>query len=210
MENLKVFYVDINEDDDSGMDGISLVKEGAVQVDFLCFGSEKDPIQLNFFEEDQRIITGVVARADYPIYRRNGDYEYYVVFTKEVIRKLIRKYSKRGLFNRVNLDHNNYAFVKDVCLTESFIVDKSRGICPKEFENIEDGSWICSFYVEDTNLWNEIKNNDSFNAFSLQGLFHLIPEDDDVVEIEKQEHSEDLKEDTFEEWLDNLIEESKM
>lgn len=196
MKDLKVFYVDINDDDNSGMDGISLVKEGAVQIDFLCFEEQK-PIQLNFYEEDKRVITGVVARADHPIYRRNGDFEYYVVFTKDVIRKLIHKYSKQGLFNQVNLDHNNYSFVKDVYMIESYIVDKERGICPNEFSEIEDGSWICSFSVDDDMLWEEIKNNDNFNAFSLQGIFHL-------EEHIEQSHSNE--EDDFEKWLDGLIE----
>lgn len=200
MKDLQIFYVDINDNDDSGMNGIALVKEGAVQVDFLCFDKDNDePIQLNFFEEEQRIITGVVARANYPIYRRNGDFEYYVLFTKDVIKRLVRKYSKQGLFNQVNLDHNNYSFVKNVSMVESYIIDKERGICPKEFENIEDGSWICSFYVGDEDLWNEIKNNDNFNAFSLQGMFHLIPEDYQKME---EQHEE-----TFEEWLDQLMNE---
>ena len=199
MKDLKVYYVDINEDDSTGLDGIALVKEGAVQTNFLCF-NEQTPIQLNFFEDDKRVITGVVARADYPIYHRNGDYEYYVVFTKDVIRKLIHKYSKQGLFNSVNLDHNNYSFVKDVYMIESYIVDKERGICPNEFSEIEDGSWICSFSVDDDMLWNEIKNNDNFNAFSLQGLFLL--ED----QLDKQKHS--TEDEDFDKWLDGLIEES--
>ena len=196
MKDLKIFYVDINEDDNTGMDGISLVKEGAVQTDFLCFENQT-PLQLNFYEEDKRIITGVVARADYPIYRRKGDYEYYVVFTKDVIRKLVHKYSKLGLFNSVNLDHNNYSFVKDVYMIESYIVDKGRGICPNEFSEIEDGSWICSFSVDDEILWNEIKNNDNFNAFSLQGLF-LLEE-----QLDEQKHSKD--EDDFDQWLNELV-----
>lgn len=199
MKDLKVYYVDINEDDNTGMDGIALVKEGAVQTNFLYFENQT-PIQLNFFEEDKRIITGVVARADYPIYRRRGDYEYYVVFTKDVIRKLVHKYSKQGLFNSVNLDHNNYSFVKDVYMIESYIVDKERGICPKEFSDIEDGSWICSFSVDDDALWNEIKNNNNFNAFSLQGLFLL--ED----HLDEEKHSN--KEDDFDSWVEDMIKET--
>lgn len=198
---LEVYYVDINENDASGMNGISLVNKGAVEIDFLCFGEQdKSPVQLNFFEEDKQIITGVVARADFPIYRRNGDYEYYVVFSKEVIKKLVKKYSKQGLFNQVNLDHNDYAFVKDVYMIESYLIDKERGIYPQEFKDIEDGSWICSFYVEDKMLWDEIKTNKTFNAFSLQGLFHLIPE-------EKEEMSKQDPE-SFDEWLQHLIETS--
>lgn len=199
MKKLDVFYISIDDSDESGMDAISLVKEGAVQSNFLCFEEQK-PVQLNFYQEDKRLITGVVARADYPIYRRNGDYEYYVVFTKEVIEKMVKKYAKQGLFNSVNFDHNNYSFVKDAYMVESFMIDRENGINPSQFSEIEDHSWICTFWIEDDLLWNEIKNNDNFNAFSLQGLFHLIPKTEET-KMEKQE--------TFEEWLDSLIEQSK-
>ena len=197
MKKLDVFYISIDENDESGMDAISLVKEGAVQSNFLCFEEQK-PVQLNFYQEDKRLITGVVARADYPIYRRNGDYEYYVVFTKEVIEKMVKKYAKQGLFNSVNFDHNNYAFVKDAYMVESFMIDRENGINPSQFSEIEDHSWICTFWIEDDLLWNEIKNNDNFNAFSLQGLFHLIPKTEET-KMEKQE--------TVEEWLDEIIKE---
>lgn len=197
MKKLDVFYISIDENDESGMDAISLVKEGAVQSNFLCFEEQK-PVQLNFYQEDKRLITGVVARADYPIYRRNGDYEYYVVFTKEVIEKMVKKYAKQGLFNSVNFDHNNYAFVKDAYMVESFMIDRENGINPSQFSEIEDHSWICTFWIEDDLLWDEIKNNDNFNAFSLQGLFHLIPKTEET-KMEKQE--------TFEEWLDEIIKE---
>lgn len=197
MKKLDVFYISIDDSDESGMDAISLVKEGAVQSNFLCFEEQK-PVQLNFYQEDKRLITGVVARADYPIYRRNGDYEYYVVFTKEVIEKMVKKYAKQGLFNSVNFDHNNYAFVKDAYMVESFMIDRENGINPSQFSEIEDHSWICTFWIEDDLLWDEIKNNDNFNAFSLQGLFHLIPKTEET-KMEKQE--------TFEEWLDEIIKE---
>lgn len=197
MKKLDVFYISIDDSDESGMDAISLVKEGAVQSNFLCFEEQK-PVQLNFYQEDKRLITGVVARADYPIYRRNGDYEYYVVFTKEVIEKMVKKYAKQGLFNSVNFDHNNYAFVKDAYMVESFMIDRENGINPSQFSEIEDHSWICTFWIEDDLLWDEIKNNDNFNAFSLQGLFHLIPKIEET-KMEKQE--------TFEEWLDEIIKE---
>lgn len=197
MKKLDVFYISIDDSDESGMDAISLVKEGAVQSNFLCFEEQKS-VQLNFYQEDKRLITGVVARADYPIYRRNGDYEYYVVFTKEVIEKMVKKYAKQGLFNSVNFDHNNYAFVKDAYMVESFMIDRENGINPSQFSEIEDHSWICTFWIEDEMLWNEIKNNDNFNAFSLQGLFHLIPKTEET-KMEKQE--------TFEEWLDEIIKE---
>ena len=86
-------------------------------------------------------------------------------------------------------------------MIESYIIDKERGICPIEFSDIEDGSWYVSFHIEDEMLWNEIKNGKELNAFSVQGLFNLI--EDSVANTEEKLSQQ--KEQTFDEWLEELI-----
>ena len=197
----KIFYIDINEDDNTGLDAISLVSTPAVEIDFLCFEKE-DSVEISFSaNEDKHIISGIALRADFPIYRRNGDYEYYVVFTKEIIRKIVNKYAKNGLFNSVNLQHNDLNFTNKAIMIESYIIDKERGICPTEFSDIEDGSWYVSFHIEDEMLWKEIKDGNILNGFSVQGLFNLI--EDSVANTEEKLSQQ--KEQTFDEWLEELI-----
>ena len=197
----KIFYIDINEDDNTGLDAISLVSTPAVEIDFLCFEKD-DSIEISFSaNEDKHIISGIALRADFPIYRRNGDYEYYVVFTKEIIRKIVNKYAKNGLFNSVNLQHNDHNFTNKAIMIESYIIDKERGICPTEFSDIEDGSWYVSFHIEDEMLWKEIKDGNILKGFSVQGLFNLI--EDSVANTEEKLSQQ--KEQTFDEWLEELI-----
>ena len=197
----KIFYIDINEDDNTGLDAISLVSTPAVEIDFLCFEKD-DSIEISFSaNEDKHIISGIALRADFPIYRRNGDYEYYVVFTKEIIRKIVNKYAKNGLFNSVNLQHSDLNFTNKAIMIESYIIDKERGICPTEFSDIEDGSWYVSFHIEDEMLWNEVKDGKILNGFSVQGLFNLI--EDSVANTEEKLSQQ--KEQTFDEWLEELI-----
>lgn len=197
----KIFYIDINEDDNTGLDAISLVSTPAVEIDFLCFEKD-DSIEISFSaNEDKHIISGIALRADFPIYRRNGDYEYYVVFTKEIIRKIVNKYAKNGLFNSVNLQHNDHNFTNKAIMIESYIIDKERGICPIEFSDVEDGSWYVSFHIEDDMLWNEVKDGSLLNGFSVQGMFHLIEDKFEKVEGELSQQ----KEQTFNEWLEELI-----
>jgi hypothetical protein len=169
----RIFYIDVN-DEAAGMNAISLVKYPAVQYDFLQFNEDKQPVQL-YFNDEKRVITGIVALADTPIYRyEQGFGEYWVIFTKDVIEKMVVKYSKDGLFNSVNLQHNDEKFVDGVYLFESYIINRERGILPTEFDNVTEGSWVCSFKVENEDVWNEIKNGKDLNGFSLQGLFELI------------------------------------
>ena len=192
----KLFYIHINDLDETGMNAISLVESPAVEYNFLCFDKDQK-ITLELKDESQHIITGVVALADTPIYRYAPSIgDYWVVFTKETIQKMVEKYSREGLFNSVNLDHDDERFTNSVYMIESYIINKERNLVPQGFEDVTDGSWICSFKVEDEQLWKEIVNTDHFNGFSLQGVFEL---EDKPQEI-KQE-----KEKTIDELIDELV-----
>lgn len=194
---MKIFYIKI-DDEMEGINAISLVESPAVERDFICFSKDKEPVKMKF-DNSKHIITGVVALADTPIYRYNEKIgEYYVVFSKETILKMVEKYSKDGLFNSVNLQHDDDAFVDGIYMYESYIINKDRGINPKEFEDIPDGSWICSFKVENEDLWKQIINGDKLNGFSLQGMFEL------EERFENQFVSQ-AKEESFDEWLNKLL-----
>lgn len=193
---LPIYNIDINDEDETGLNAISLVQHPAIEVDFLCFNEDVKKIDFSI-NEDEHILTAVALRADFPIYRigSNG-YEYYVTFSKDVIKKLVRKYAKNNLFNSVNIEHNDYSFVKSAYMIESYIVDKARGIVPSEFKDIEDGSWIVSYYIDDESLWNVLKNTDTLNGLSVQGLFKLVDKQDFTSQ----------KDQSFEEWLDEYME----
>ena len=153
------------DDITTGLTAVSLVDCPAVERDFLLFDKQE---MLFKADEDKQIISGIALLADTPIYRRNQNGEFYVVFEKDTIRQLVEKYSKQGLFNSVNLMHQSDSFVNNVYLIESLIIDKERGICPTEFSDCPDGSWYVSYYVDNKELWNEIKNGEWFNGFSVE------------------------------------------
>lgn len=166
---MKLFKIIINDEDLTGMDAISLVEQPAVEYSFLKFNEEV----FQAFDDVEHIITGVVALADKPIYRYSHEMgSYYVIFEKDTIKKMVEKYSKSGLFNSINLNHDDIP-VEGVYLIESYIKDSERGIVPKEFADIPDGSWLCSFKVENDELWKELTTKNTLNGFSLQGVFQL-------------------------------------
>ena len=122
--------------------------------------------------EEKRIISGAIMLADSPIYRNdttNG--EYYVVFSKDTIFKIVQKFFKKGFQSNVNLQHNAKDKVSGVTMFESFISDKDRGILPmKGFEDTPDGSWFGSFKVDDDNVWEMVKSGE-IKGFSVEGIF---------------------------------------
>lgn len=184
---MKYFYINIDENEEFGLQAVSLVDRPAIETDFLKFKDQKITFSK---DESKHILSGPALIADMPIYRRNpitGE-EYYVVFTKETIAKLVERYSKNNMLNSVNLQHDSDSFITSAILVESYFVDKTRGIAPKEFE-IADGSWMCSFKITDDALWEQIMTTNEFNGFSVEVVASLEeklgsekPEDEDEID----------------------------
>ena len=122
--------------------------------------------------EEQHIISGPLMLADTPIYRSNSKFgEHYVTFSPETIKDIAIKFSKKGYQKNVNLMHDSNMQVDGLVMFESFIVDKARGILPMAgYEDAKDGSWFGSFYVENEQVWNLIKEG-KVKGFSVEGYF---------------------------------------
>lgn len=138
------------------------------------FVEEPTPILGNFqiVNSEQRIISGPLILADMLIYRNNEAFgEHYVKFSADTIKSIAIKWAKRKNMDKVNLMHDSAQQVGGVTMFESFIVDKARGILPmKGFEDVADGSWFGSFYVENDSVWQSIKEG-TYKGFSVEGLF---------------------------------------
>ena len=168
---LPIYELMINEDlqDDAEVSFIALVDKPAIQKNWNAF---KENVKFQIVSEDKRIISGPVMLADVPIYRNDAtNGEYYVVFTKDTIFKIAQKFFKKGYQANVNLMHDSNQQVEGVTMFESFISDIDRGILPmRGFEDAPDGSWFCSFKVEDDKVWEMIKEG-KFKGFSVEGVF---------------------------------------
>ena len=197
MEKLPIYTLEINGED-TGVDAISFVESPAVEVDFLMFEQQK-PIQFQF-DSSQYIVTGVAILTDTPIYRNNKVYgEHFIVFTKEVVKKIVERYSKNNLLNSVNLQHRDDQFVDGVTMIESYFVNRERGIVPTEFSNVPDGSWIVSFKVNNKEVWNKMLEKE-LNGFSIQGWFDYA----DEISMSKEQKNPSK---SFDEFMDGLISE---
>jgi hypothetical protein len=122
--------------------------------------------------EDERIVTGCLMESDLLIYRMNETMgEHYVKFSADTIKTIAIKWAKQKFQTNVNLMHDSNQSVKNVTMFESWLVDKNRGVQPmKGFEDVADGSWFGSFYVENDEVWQQLKDG-TFRGFSVEGLF---------------------------------------
>ena len=189
---MKIYKVKIDEDEQLGMDAISLVEFPAVEVDFLAF-SKDHRMELTQFDEEKREITGVVCLADTPILRKNEQFGVHcILFDRDTIRKMMLRYFKNGFNNRVNVEHRG-EMIEGLTMIESYIKDSTRNVAPVEFKDVTDGSWIATFKVENEDIWSSIKEDHKLRGFSLQGLFAYGEE----VRLSAEEE--------YDSWLEDII-----
>lgn len=191
-------YNIVIDDAETGIDRISLVEMPAVESNFLAFAKNKKQVMFSANEE-QQMITGVLARADYPIYRNDDQLgEYYIQFGKETIKLMAEKVLFDGHQNWVNIEHIENSDVDGVYMLEMFIKDTNKGINPTGFDDISDGSLFATFKVRNAKIWELIKDG-TFKGFSIEGLFGF-----------EEAKSEDEKiYDEILEMLDRIIEKRK-
>jgi hypothetical protein len=174
IDGIPVYRVLVDDEND-GMVRVSLVDDPAVMSDFVAFDAQK-PAQLFAVESDEkRLVFGVVARADFPIFRKDerlGDH--YVIFPADSIRELAQKYLTEGRADNVDEMHDQQD-VGGVHLVQWFLKDTAAGINPAGFEEIADGSLFAEYHVEDDEIWAQIKAG-TFRGFSMEVFYTLQPE----------------------------------
>ena len=181
------------EADDSGIYKVSLVDFPAVESDFVYFDKQAKMLKLAITNEEQRLVTGVIMRADFPIYRCSKDIgEYYIVYSKDTIKIMAEKMMADNTFNNINIQHEDGTDVEGINLVEIFIKDTDKGIDPKGFEYIENGSLFATYKVNVDSIWEQIKAGE-FRGFSLEGFFDLIPTDVSLKKQEKNKNTNIMK-----------------
>jgi hypothetical protein len=174
---LPVYELKISEklNDDAEVSYVALVDLPAIKKDFLAFNEDtKAKVQFQVVSEDEHIISGPLMLADELIFRapnKSIKTDHYVKFSAETIKQIAIKFAKKKYQNNVNLMHDQNQVVEGVTMFESFLVDKNRGIKSMYgFEDVADGSWFGSFYVENIEVWNSIKSGE-YKGFSVEGMF---------------------------------------
>lgn len=178
--NIPIFNAIITTDA-MGIDKISLVSAPAVESDFLKFATNTKQVMFSANEE-QRIITGVLMRCDFPIYRNDEQLgEYYIKFNRNTCRLMAEKLLLEDKQNKVNVEHQPNSDIEGVDMFELFIKDSEKGINPTGFEDITNGSLFATFKVHNEQIWEAIKAG-KFNGFSIEGTFAFEDIADDVDE----------------------------
>lgn len=159
-QNIPVFSVDFT--DDSIWNSISIVDFPAVEENFIKLAKQSE-VKFSI-DGEKREISGPAIIPDKEIYRNDERGEYYIKFSKDVIKKMAIQFFARGTQNNGNVMHE--VDVPGVTFFESYLIDKGRGINPTAFEELPDGTWIVSAHIENDDLWKLIVDGE-LRGFSI-------------------------------------------
>ena len=168
---MKLYELLIDENDLllSGVNAISIVENPAIQSDFIALGDQK-PVLLAEVNKDKQILMGAALIPDKPIYRKDGEEEYYVYFSKETIAKTAEAFFRNNNQNNATLEHAEV--LDNMTVFESWIVEDPEFDKSKKYGlEVPAGTWMVSMKVDDKDVWdNYVKDNKVF-GFSIEGKF---------------------------------------
>ena len=157
------------EQEDSGIEAISIVESPAIESDFVMLNNQE--IKLAEVSKEKKILLGALLIPNKPIFRKGENEEdYYIFFSKDTIQKASQMYLKNGYQNSTTLEHNET--LSGLTLVESWLVedevqDKSR----KYGLNVPVGTWMGAVKVNNEEIWNEYVKTNKVKGFSIEGYF---------------------------------------
>jgi len=185
------------EQEESGIEAISIVESPAIESDFVALKNEE--VKLAEISKEKRILLGALLIPNKPIYRNGSEGDYYIFFSKDTISKASQMYLRNGYQNNSTLEHSKD--LKGLTLVESWIVedevqDKSR----KYGLNVPVGTWMGAVKVNNEEVWNEYVRTNKVKGFSIEGYFA------DKMEAPKEAVKEDMSAKSDQETLLKIIE----
>jgi len=152
----------------SGVDAISVVSQPAIESNFVALKSEE--IKLAEVSNEKRILMGAVLIPEKPIYRKNGEDEYYIYFSKDTVYKANKLFMENKNQQNWTLEHNKQ--IEGLTVIETWIVEDTQKDKSAIYNlSVPVGTWMASVYVKDDTIWNEYVKTGIVKGFSLEGYF---------------------------------------
>jgi hypothetical protein len=165
---MRIVELILDEDQEIGIEAISVVENPAIEEDFIALKSQE--FRLAEVDKEKRILMGALLIPNKPIYRRNGEDEYYIYFSKDTVLKASQMYLMQGKQNNSTLEHQYE--INGLSLVESWIVeDKVHDKSVKYGMDLPLGTWVGSVKVNNDNIWNEFVKTGKVKGFSIEGYF---------------------------------------
>ena len=185
MQEIELFIRNEKED---GVFAVSLVENPAIEENFVALSQQE--IELKVADEDRKVVVGVALVPEKRIYRKMGDKEFNIYFSKETIAKAQELYMKNLNANNVTSEHQKP--VKGATVIESWIVENEKNDKSNIYKlNAPVGSWVIMMKIYNDEEWEQVKKG-NYKGFSIEGMFQGFEEleaskqlTDDEVMVQK-------------------------
>lgn len=191
---MKIIELILDDDEAIGVEAISVVENPAIESDFVALNNQE--IKLAEIDKEKRLLMGALLIPKKPIYRRNGEDEYYIFFSEDTVLKASQMYLMNGNQSNSTLEHDGK--LEGLTLVESWIVeDTEKDKTALYGLDVPKGTWMGSVKVNNDEIWNDYVKTGKVKGFSIEGYFA------DKLERPKEKIEETLSEE------DRVIQELK-
>lgn len=169
-KNRELDLIELFIDDEKELDGIeaiSLVEFPAIEENFVALSKHK--VEFKAIDEERRVVIGLALIPDKKIYRRDKDYEYNIMFSKDTVRKASELYLKNQKQNNTTLEHES--LTSGVSVIESWIVeDVDKDKSALYGLNATVGAWVVTMKIYNDAVWADVKEG-KYLGLSIEGIF---------------------------------------
>ena len=158
-------FIDEN-DEVSGIEAISVVENPAIEENFIALKNQE--FKLAEVDKEKRILMGAALIPNKPIYRTNGEQEYYIYFSQATVRKASELFFINGNQSNSTLEHQ--LELKGLTAVESWIVESEQDKSRMYDLNVPMGTWMVSMKVNNDDVWKKVKAGE-VKGFSIEGYF---------------------------------------
>lgn len=168
----KIYKMEIDETDDSGVFAISLVSEPAIEETFLFLSKNFQMVQLAEVDTEKRMLIGpvLIPNKEIPRVDEETGEEYSIVFTPDVVEKAAQMFLKNQKNNNATLEH--MADIQDISVVESWIIaDPEKDKSVVYGMKYPKGTWMVMMKINNEQVWKDYVKTGKVKGFSLEGLF---------------------------------------
>ena len=178
---MKIIELIIDEEQENGIDAISIVEHPAIEENFIALNKKKE-YKFQEVDKEKRILMGALLVPNKAIYRKDEKEDYYIYFTKKTIRKASELFLQKG--NQHNSTFEHLYKIDGLTLVESWIVeDKDKDKSALYDLDVPVGTWMGSVKVENDEVWQDYVKTGVVKGFSIEGFF-AEKEQEEQQEIE--------------------------
>ena len=167
----KVYDIEINPEDETGVYAMSMVDFPAIEENFMHFGSsgvmKLGRMQFEKIDEEKRMVYGPALIPDKLIYRYDfrTNEEFYVRFRPDVVRQIGMKYMMANNHHSNTVQHE-YS-VDGVTTVESWFIESENDKAAHLGFNLPVGTWMIGQYVSNDEVWSKVKSGE-VRGFSIE------------------------------------------